>query len=155
MGELDNDPRNACVGCGPANPRGLRLRFRREGGAVEAELDAAEHLQGWPGRLHSGVLYTAMLETANWTVYGLRGRIGFPVLTGPLEATGWVRTGERVRLTGRLEPAPAPRLAVRVEAAAAGRPVAGLRREFELLGRGELMRRLGYDALPEVFEGLL
>src|SRR2546427_7311045 len=59
---LENDPQNPCVGCGPTNPRGLQLAFRRDGKRVVTEFVAHETLEGWPGRLHSGLLYLAMLD---------------------------------------------------------------------------------------------
>ena len=78
---LENDGTNPCFGCGPDNPRGLRLSFRRMGDRVETSLLTQVTMEGWPGLLHSGILYTAMLETANWTVYGVTGRVGVPVRT--------------------------------------------------------------------------
>ncbi len=66
-------------------------------------LTASAQHQGWPGRLHSGILYLAMLETANWTLYGLRGRVGLPVRTSALDAKRWVATGETLILMGRAE----------------------------------------------------
>ena len=74
---LENDETNPCFGCGPGNPRGLRLSFRRVGDCVETGFPAAVTMEGWPGRLHSGILHTAMLETANWTVFGVAGGSGF------------------------------------------------------------------------------
>jgi hypothetical protein len=87
---LENDPRNPCIGCGPRNPRGLRLQFRKEGDEIASGLLAEESLEGWPGRLHSGVLYLAMLDVANWTVYGLRNRVGLPIRTSALTLHRWV-----------------------------------------------------------------
>src|SRR5438093_6783828 len=58
-------------------------------------------MEGWPGRLHSGILYTAMLEAANWTVFGIAGRIGVPVRTSALNLKRWVPTGTRLRIVGR------------------------------------------------------
>ena len=54
---------------------------------------AHETLEGWPARLHSGVLYLAMLDAANWTVYGLHDRVGLPVETSALTLLRWVPTG--------------------------------------------------------------
>lgn len=153
---LENDAANPCVGCGPGNPRGLRLRFERRGDAVVSRLAAEPSLQGWPGRLHSGVLYLALLEVANWTVYGLLGRVGLPVRTGALELRRWVAVGEGLDLEGRA-PAPEARpLAVEARALdPQGREVARLERGYEFPGRREFMARMGYDRLPEVLAGLV
>src|SRR5207237_7944996 len=94
-------PRNPCTGCGTDPPTGLRLAFRGEGDIVTTSFAASGRFQGWPERLHSGILYLAMLETANWTVYGLRGRVGVPVRTGPLDAKRWIATGETLGLRAR------------------------------------------------------
>ena len=93
---LENDPRNSCIGCGPNNPRGLRLEFRGDGKRIATDLIADETLEGWPERLHSGVLYLAMLDVANWTVYGLHDRVGLPVQTSALTLQRWVPTGTRL-----------------------------------------------------------
>ena len=53
---LENDGTNPCFGCGPGNPRGLRLSFHRVGDRVETMLLADVTMEGWPGRLHSGIL---------------------------------------------------------------------------------------------------
>src|SRR5439155_4051175 len=79
---------------------GLRLSFRRIGDRVETNLLTDVTMEGWPGRLHSRILYTAMLETANWTVYGIMGRIGVPVRTSALGLQRWVPTGTRLRIAG-------------------------------------------------------
>ncbi|HWG90937.1 MAG TPA: hypothetical protein VNZ52_08845 [Candidatus Thermoplasmatota archaeon] len=153
---LENDPRNACVGCGPEHPTGLRLAFRREGDTVATTLEATGRHEGWPGRLHSGILYLAMLETANWTLYGLRERVGLPVRTSALEAKRWVATGETLTLTGRLTPLGDGGARAQVEATdGTGNQVAVLEREYALPDRATFLRRMGYDALPPGLEGLL
>src|SRR5207247_8988686 len=100
---LENDETNPCFVCGPRTPRGLQLAFRRVGNRVETDLLADVTMEGWPGRLHSGILYTAMLEAANWTVFVIAGRIGVPVRTSALTLKRWVPTRTRPRLVGRSE----------------------------------------------------
>lgn len=151
---LENDPKNPCVGCGPNNPRGLRLEFRRERQRVTTELVADGTLEGWPNRLHSGVLYLAMLDTANWTVYGLHDRVGLPVQTSALSLHRWVPTGTRLRLEGVEHPQKAG-LNVAVEAHDSEGLVARLDRSYILTNRAEFERRLGYPALPEVLRELV
>ncbi|HVM44993.1 MAG TPA: hypothetical protein VM582_03570 [Candidatus Thermoplasmatota archaeon] len=153
---LENDPRNPCVGCGPEHPAGLRLSFQREGDAVTTALAATERVIGWPGRLHSGILYLAMLETANWTLYGLRGRVGIPTRTSALEAKRWVATGETLTLAGRLTASDARAARARVEARdASGALVASLERDFDLPDRATFLARMGYDAVPPGLEDAL
>lgn len=153
---LENDPRNPCVGCGPEHPTGLRLAFRREGDLVLATLDASDRYQGWPGRLHSGILYLAMLETANWTLFGLRGRVGLPLRTSALDAKRWVATGESLTLRGRLAASSAATATARVEATdGEGRLVALLERDYDLPDRATFLKRMGYTAVPAGLEEAL
>ncbi|HYM40936.1 MAG TPA: hypothetical protein VEY12_12480 [Thermoplasmata archaeon] len=150
---LENDPRNPCVGCGPEHPTGLRLTFRREGDAVATTLAASGRFQGWPGRLHSGILYLAMLETANWTLFGLLGRVGLPVRTSALDAKRWVATGETLLLTGRLIPSGETAARARIEATdAKGSLVAVLERDYDLPDRATFLKRMGYTAVPSGLE---
>lgn len=168
---LDNDPANPCVGCGPEHPAGLRLVFAHEDDAVTTTLEATAARQGWPGRLHSGLLYLAMLETANWTLYGLRGRVGIPTRTSALETTRWVAVGERLLLRGRMtrdqtrsrsegdavpEHGGARAATIEVEALdERGARVARIERAFELPPRAEFLRRMGYDRVPAGLEQAL
>lgn len=153
---LENDDANPCFGCGPGNPRGLRLSFRRLGDRVETGLLADVTMEGWPGRLHSGILYTAMLETANWTVYGIAGRIGVPVRTSALSLQRWVPTGTRLRIAGRAKSTAVNNLTVAVEAFVSDGPsVAALDRDFILPNRREFLEKMGYEEIPKAFAGLI
>lgn len=153
---LENDASNPCIGCGPHNPVGLRLAFHREDDAVTAALAMTEHWQGWPGRLHSGVLYTAMLECANWTVYGLKGRIGLPTSTSALGLRRWVGIDEPLALRGRIVEDGQEALVVRVEATThASEVVAELSRRFTLPDRASFLAKMGYDEVPSGLEGAL
>lgn len=148
---LDNDPANACVGCGPANARGLQLAFEATPRGARTTLVAAPWMEGWPERLHTGLLYTAMCETANWTVFAATSRVGLPVRTGALAATAWVPTGARVVIEGVSRERTAEGVTIDVLASRPdGARVASLERAFILPTRAELMARLGYDALPAV-----
>lgn len=154
---LENDPANPCIGCGPSHPHGLRLAFRRaaEGGATTRLADL-ERYNGWPGRLHSGILYLAMLETANWTVYAALGRVGLPVRTGALAASRWVATSETLTLAGKPTSRSADAITVAVEATdERGARVATLERAYDLPDREAFRQRMGYDVLPPELEGLL
>jgi hypothetical protein len=150
---LENHPGNPCIGCGPEHPTGLRLAFRREGDAVTTTFAASGRYQGFPGRLHSGILYLALLETANWTVYGLQGRVGIPVRTTALEAKRWVATGEALTLAGRVVPADGETVRVRIEAMdAQSAVVASLERDYDILDRATFLVRMGYKTMPPAFE---
>lgn len=60
-------PHNACFGCGPANPQGLRIRSRVEGEQVVADWVPAEHHQAFPGVLNGGIIGSLLDCHCNWT----------------------------------------------------------------------------------------
>lgn len=47
---------NACFGCGPANPRGLHLRFEDDASGARARVRMDPAYQGAPGWLHGGMI---------------------------------------------------------------------------------------------------
>ncbi|MFT7583008.1 MAG: acyl-coenzyme A thioesterase PaaI-like protein [Myxococcota bacterium] len=65
-----------CFGCGPHNPHGLRLRFRREGDTVTTRFTLGSGHDGPPGILHGGLQAMVCDEVAGWTLVGLRDRMG-------------------------------------------------------------------------------
>lgn len=125
---LENPPENGCWGCGPTNPKGLGLVFRREGDTVVCERTADTHETGWPEFMHTGLLFTTMFETAYWAVIGLTAKLGansgepstFTVRRLP-------RTGRPARAVARIVGEDASGWDVLVEAESDGRPCATLR----------------------------
>jgi uncharacterized protein (TIGR00369 family) len=55
---------NHCFGCGPANPIGLRLRFRLDesSGSATAVARLNRRFEGPPGHVHGGILATLLDE---------------------------------------------------------------------------------------------
>lgn len=53
-----------CFGCSPTNPRGLRLRFRREGDAIHVRYTIPDALHGAPGVAHGGIVATLCDEVS-------------------------------------------------------------------------------------------
>ena len=58
-----------CYVCGKDNPLGLRIVFRTEGEgeAVVAEFTADDRRQGYPGRVHGGIVCALLDETMGWS----------------------------------------------------------------------------------------
>ena len=93
-------PARLCFGCGSENPQGLGLRFRLEDGRAVADFTPPSHLQGYPGRVHGGVVASMLDEAMGWAVYGqgvwamtvrLTTRLRRPVWLGePVTVSGWV-----------------------------------------------------------------
>lgn len=63
-----------CFVCGESNPAGLHVRFyQQEDGSVLARFTGRDHHQGYPGRMHGGIITAVMDETmgrAIMTRYG-------------------------------------------------------------------------------------
>jgi len=53
-------PNNACFGCGPANPKGLRIRSFPEGDEVVAEWQPAKEHEAFEGMLNGGIIGTLL-----------------------------------------------------------------------------------------------
>lgn len=70
-------PEQQCFGCGPHNPNGLQLKFRREGDEVVTDFLSVPGQEGAPGVLHGGLQATLADETGAYALIGMRGRFGF------------------------------------------------------------------------------
>jgi len=154
---LENDAANPCIGCGPANPIGLRLAFEGTPEGARASFVAEARWQGFPGRMHSAVLYLALVETLNWSLFARTGRMGLPARTGALEMARRVDVGATVALEGRVLRVDEDARAASAEARAAtpaGEPIGRLEREYALVDEATFLVRMGYDALPAGYEGV-
>jgi acyl-coenzyme A thioesterase PaaI-like protein len=59
-------PRNACFGCGPANPDGLHIRSFPKGDEVVAEWTPEKKYEAFPGVLNGGIIGTLLDCHCNW-----------------------------------------------------------------------------------------
>lgn len=59
-------PGNACFGCGPANPRGLRIQSFVEGDQLVAEWRPEPHHEAFPGMLNGGIIGALLDCHSNW-----------------------------------------------------------------------------------------
>lgn len=70
-------PHNACFGCGPANPDGLRIRSFVDGERVICEWRPAAHHEAFPGILNGGICGALLDCHSNWTAaWHLMNRTG-------------------------------------------------------------------------------
>jgi acyl-coenzyme A thioesterase PaaI-like protein len=60
-------PQNRCFGCGPANPKGLRIRSFEDGDGLTAEWTPEPHHEAWPGALNGGIVGALLDCHSNWT----------------------------------------------------------------------------------------
>ncbi|MDP9238289.1 MAG: PaaI family thioesterase [Chloroflexota bacterium] len=96
-----------CYACGTENEQGLHMRFRREGDRTICDYTPCEYQQGYPGRMHGGVLATLIDEALAWAAYHsakwvatarLNVRFRKPIyLDQPLRIEAWV-VRDRTRL---------------------------------------------------------
>jgi len=60
-------PGGICFGCGPANPKGLRIRSFVRGQEVVATWQAESHHEAFPGMLNGGIIGALLDCHCNWT----------------------------------------------------------------------------------------
>jgi acyl-coenzyme A thioesterase PaaI-like protein len=60
-------PANRCFGCGPANPKGLRVRSFEDGEELVAEWTPAPHHEAFAGAVNGGVIGALFDCHSNWT----------------------------------------------------------------------------------------
>lgn len=102
-------PRGTCFGCGPANPKGLRIRSFPEGDEVVADWTPEPHHEAFEGALNGGIVGTLLDCHGNWTaahhLMRKRGADSLPCtvtaeysvrLSRPVPSTGPVRLRARV-----------------------------------------------------------
>ena len=59
-------PNNSCFGCGPSNPKGLRIRSFARGEEVIAEWTPEPHHEAFPGVLNGGIVGALLDCHSNW-----------------------------------------------------------------------------------------
>lgn len=89
-----------CYACGVENEQGLHMEFRREGARAICDYTPCDYQQGYPGRMHGGIVATLIDEAMGWAVYGaaqwgatarLNIRYRRPVrLDVPLRVEAWI-----------------------------------------------------------------
>jgi acyl-coenzyme A thioesterase PaaI-like protein len=60
-------PQSICFGCGPANPKGLRIRSFMQGDEVVAQWSAEPHHEAFPGMVNGGIIGALLDCHSNWT----------------------------------------------------------------------------------------
>lgn len=60
-------PQNSCFGCGPSNPKGLRIKSRVQGDEVVADWTPEPHHEAFPGVLNGGIIGSLLDCHCNWT----------------------------------------------------------------------------------------
>jgi acyl-coenzyme A thioesterase PaaI-like protein len=136
-------PHNECFGCGPANPRGLRLKSRVEGDAVVAEWTPEPHHKAFEGVLNGGIV-GALLDchsnwTAAWTLMRERGAESPPcTVTAEFHVKLRAPTplGGPLKLTARPAQVEGDRVVIEAEMTSAGKVTATCRGVFVAVREG-------------------
>jgi acyl-coenzyme A thioesterase PaaI-like protein len=58
-----------CFACGSANERGLHMQFRNEGGRAVCDYEPQAFQQGYPNRMHGGVVSSLLDEAMGYATY--------------------------------------------------------------------------------------
>ncbi len=59
-------PHNTCFGCGPSNPKGLRIRSFPDDDEMIAEWTPESHHEAFPGVLNGGIIGSLLDCHCNW-----------------------------------------------------------------------------------------
>ena len=70
-----------CFACGPQNPVGLHLKIIEEEGRVYSIFSLPPKYQGYPDRIHGGIITTVLDEMLVWVCYPL----GYEVITAEIK----------------------------------------------------------------------
>jgi len=99
---VNDGPEDRCFGCGHANPRGLRMVFRRTAEGIECEYTAPDHLAGAPGVVHGGVQAALLDEVLGMAAHGPEERLHLVTVDFRLRYRRPAATGAPLRVRGRL-----------------------------------------------------
>ena len=100
-------PESDCFGCGLANPLGLQVEIMRDdenSDRLLATIQPNDHMTGFPGITHGGVIYTAMDCLAAWVPRILRSETKaiWILRSAKVKYHKAAKQGEPLSLTGRI-----------------------------------------------------
>lgn len=139
-------PANACFGCGPANPSGLRIRSfptGGPGGELLCEWTPQPHHEAFPGVLNGGIIGALLDCHMNWAaacrIMDLRGQDKAPCTVTAEFSVQLLRptpSGGPVRILARVVSESDGKAVVEAEMAAGGKTTAKGRGTFVAVGPG-------------------
>ncbi len=100
-------PDSDCFGCGFSNANGLHVEITRDsenGDRLLATLQPGDHMTGFPGITHGGVIYTAMDCLAAWVPRILRSdtKAIWILRSASVKYLKAAKQGETLSLVGRI-----------------------------------------------------
>jgi uncharacterized protein (TIGR00369 family) len=136
-------PHNRCFGCGPANPKGLRIRSFEDGDCLVAEWRSERHHEAFDGAVGGGILGTLLDCHSNWTAtMHLMRRAGRTTPPCTVTSEFHVRllrvtpSGGPIRLRARVVESGEDRATVEAEVEAGGKTTATCRGVFVAVREG-------------------
>ena len=153
MTELENPLENPCFGCGPAHPRGLRLRFESstaEDGVAEVRTTFTPRSDeiGWPTLFHHGLHFMVLYEASYWTALTLGGQLWVSVGPATYTADRLPRVGVEHVARGRIVRSEPGALGIRATTATASGKPCGLLESTWRPARRSVVERAGIP-LPD------
>jgi acyl-coenzyme A thioesterase PaaI-like protein len=118
-----------CLLCGSENPLSMRLSFRNnQDGSVTADFQSHNHLQGYNGIMHGGVI-SALLDSV---MTNCLFRNGIEAVTGELTVKFFesVPCNARVHLSAKIEKSMSPLYLVSAQLLCNGKLMAGANAKF-------------------------
>lgn len=73
--QLPERENHNCFGCSSTNASGLHLKFFTDEESVFSWVSVPDHLCGWDGLVHGGVLSTILDETMGWCAFHMLKKI--------------------------------------------------------------------------------
>ncbi len=90
-----------CFGCSQQNPYGLKMRFYSDETVLYSWLSVPDHLCGWNGVVHGGVLSTILDEIMSWTaIYNLHRIVMTKTMTVDFFKPVYIK--EELKVEGRV-----------------------------------------------------
>jgi acyl-coenzyme A thioesterase PaaI-like protein len=136
-------PQNRCFGCGPANPKGLRIRSFENADGLRAEWTPEAHHEAWEGAVNGGILGALLDCHSNWTAaLHLMREAGGDTLPSTVTAEFHVKllrvtpSGGPLTLLARVVESKGPRATVEASVESAGKATATCRGVFVAVPEG-------------------
>ena len=136
-------PQNRCFGCGPANPKGLRIRSFETADGLRAEWTPEAHHEAWEGAVNGGIVGALLDCHSNWTAaLHLMRESGSDTLPSTVTAEFHVKllrvtpSGGPLTLVARVVESTGSRATVEAAVEAAGKTTATCRGVFVAVPEG-------------------
>jgi len=136
-------PQNRCFGCGPANPKGLRIRSFEIADGLRAEWTPEAHHEAWEGAVNGGIVGALLDCHSNWTAaLHLMRESGSDTLPSTVTAEFHVKllsvtpSGGPLTLVARVVESTGSRATIEAAVEAAGKTTATCRGVFVAVPEG-------------------